>query len=263
MCFLVTISCCLCPGQVNQPQVNQTYSQPRLGKIVGNRTSVQNLLLRTATRNDNSIYWTHEFSHASSSRVQPGNLECFVQCGISQKVCKNIGSWKLWVEGGKEGNWLSDANGRSQCGEQPHVNWTSVREDDMQSWRGKKGQFFSHRFCVVLAKWRLMELIYWLNSILWVRCPIRSTYYPGYFCSPIHEKPAFLFYTPEVYHGNLENQPLEKDLVTYSTLAEPVMRSRRCFGDTGVWSYCVLVEVMVSVVILLMFQRSQTTTWYV
>lgn len=24
---------------------------------------------------------------------------------------------------------MSDANGRSQCGEQPHVNWTSVRED--------------------------------------------------------------------------------------------------------------------------------------
>ena len=33
-----------------------------------------------------------------------------------------------------------------------------------------------------------------------------------------------------------------KDLVTYSTLSEPVMRSRRCFGDTGVWSYCGLSD---------------------
>lgn len=77
-------------------------------------------------------------------------------------------------------------------------------------------------------------------------------------------KNQHFFFTPlKFIMETLENQPLEKDLVTYSTLAEPVMRSRRCFGDTGVWSYCVLVEVMVSVVILLMFQNSQTTTWYV
>ncbi|CAK9062812.1 unnamed protein product [Durusdinium trenchii] len=31
---------------------------------------------------------------------------------------------------------------------------------------------------------------------------------------------------------------VREDLVTYSTLSEPVMRSRRCFGDTGIWSYC-------------------------
>ncbi|CAE7150558.1 PAB7 [Symbiodinium pilosum] len=32
---------------------------------------------------------------------------------------------------------------------------------------------------------------------------------------------------------------VREDLITYSTLAEPVMRSRRCFGlDQGVWSYC-------------------------
>ena len=148
MCFLVTISCCLCPGQVNQPQVNQTYSQPPLGKIVRNRTSVQNLLLRTVTRNDNSIYWTHEFSHASSCRVQAGNLEClsnfnnYVQCGISQKVCKNLGSWKLWVECGKEGHWLSDAKWQVSM-------WRAAScELDLcsrgrQSWSGKKASFFS------------------------------------------------------------------------------------------------------------------------
>ncbi|CAJ1452252.1 unnamed protein product [Effrenium voratum] len=31
---------------------------------------------------------------------------------------------------------------------------------------------------------------------------------------------------------------VREDLITYSTLSEPVMRSRRCFGDTGIWSYC-------------------------
>jgi len=32
---------------------------------------------------------------------------------------------------------------------------------------------------------------------------------------------------------------VREDLITYATLAEPVMRSRRCFGlDQGVWSYC-------------------------
>ena len=142
------------------------------------------------------------------------------------------------------------------------MNWTSVRED------GKVGAVKTAVFLArVLCSFGQVEIdgidilieLYLLSKV-----PDKiNFYYPGYFCSPVHQKPAFLFYTPEVYHGNLENQPLEKDLVTYSTLAEPVMRSRRCFGDTGVWSYCVLVEVMVSVVILLMFQKSQTTTWYV
>ena len=71
---------------------------------------------------------------------------------------------------------------------------------------------------------------------------------PGYI--PVGEQLVFLFcclknsYFPhlllKVAHATHKTA---QDLVTYSTLSEPVMRSRRCFGDTGVWSYCALAEV--------------------
>ena len=60
---LVRTSCCLCPRQVKD--MLQTYFQPRLGKMVGNRTFGSKLSLSTVTR---KLYGTHKFSvvfHAS------------------------------------------------------------------------------------------------------------------------------------------------------------------------------------------------------
>ncbi len=204
---LVRISCCLCPRQVKDTP--QTYFQPRLGKMVGNRTFGSKLSLSTVTR---KLYGTHKFSvvfHASwlpcpifilfqscmevTVTWKLGKFIklpiCPILVGISPEgVAKysNIYSipenlWVVCVALGQGGRIDFRKMGRSQCGEQPHVNWTSVREDGRmqrcrdggcEGWKWVQSswvlcqnrwvdfgavkkwcRFFSHNFvCVVLAK---------------------------------------------------------------------------------------------------------------